>query len=233
MSARTLLLLGVLLFLAACSSSPSRGLPEPNELQVKGQEMLQGGDPAAARELFKQAARQGGDPFLANVGLARCSIAQGSWALMRLELNAAMATAPRTPEAYDLLGRTLLEAAKSREGSLRRQYAALAGHFFSQARIRAPELPGLTYHAGLTQYLAGRVRRAVAFYERALNEEPVPEALLPALAGAYRQLGYKKRMVALLEPLEEQALLTPSLAEHLAWAREGGQEPASRPRSGT
>jgi tetratricopeptide (TPR) repeat protein len=130
-----------------------------------------------------------------------------------------MSTTPQTPEADDLLGRTLLEAARARPEADGGQHAALAATFFMRARALGPDIPALAYHVGLCKMAQGLPRQAVRFLEQSLREEPELDAALPALVRALRHLKAKKAVLQLLEPMEKDGTLPPLLHAELAWAR--------------
>jgi hypothetical protein len=124
-----------------------------------------------------------------------------------------------TPEAYDLVARTMLEAARVQTGQRAQLSASMAASFFARVRAQAPEIPGLSYHVGLCKVIQGRTRDAVPYFEQALRESPEMTDALDALVFALRELKAAKRLVNLLEPLEKAGTLPPTMVRHLVWAR--------------
>ncbi len=216
---RSFVVLLLALVSAGCTTSTERGLPRATVQEQRAEKMFEAGQIAEARALFEQAARMNPQPFLSTIGLARCGIRAGDRDLMEAAIRLAYASAPKTPEAQDMLGRTHLAAAKVSTGGLRMQHAATAGSMFSAASREAPELPKLAYHTGMAELLSGRMSSAVTFLEVAMAEDPDFADAAHALVIALRRLGRKGRMIAVLDGVAEKGRLTPELAEHLAWAK--------------
>ena len=214
-----LIILGMLA-LPACRSGPERGLPPPSALQARGAAMIEEGRPREALEVFRQAfSTSQGSRFVSAIGLARAHVALQDWRGFESSLQIAMGYSPGSPEADDLLGRTLLEAARRRKGGIAKRNAALAASFFTRARGSAPDLPALSYHMGLAMVLQGRLRDSVRYLEASLREDPELQEALDALVDVLRRLNARKAMVALLAPREKAGRLEPRFADDLLWAR--------------
>ncbi|NRA94644.1 MAG: tetratricopeptide repeat protein [Planctomycetes bacterium] len=217
-------------FLAAgCVGGSSRGLPSATLQERRAEKMFESGRVAEAKAVFEQAAQMQPRPFLASIGIARCAIRLGDQDLATAAFRLAYASAPGTPEATDLLGRTHLEAAKATTGARRVQHATTSASMFSSASRLAPDLPALAYHTGMSKLLSGHPVPAVTFLELALAKDPTSTDVLHALVLAWRRLGQRDRIVALLAPYEKQGQLSPALVKELHWARSskvggGGQE---------
>jgi len=214
-------LIALIFLLSGCSSRQERGLPPPSVLELAGARALESGRPVEAKEIFQQGlAESGGRAFLSAVGAARADIAMRSWAAYAQSMRLALMSMPPTPEADDLIGRTFLEAAQIRGGDEGQNGAAMAATFFSRARRRGANIPGLSYHVGLCKLKQGRIRDAVPYFERSLLESPETTEALGALVRSLRQLKAKERLVRLLGPLEKKGTLPPTLLPHLVWARQ-------------
>ena len=223
----------ILVALAACSSGPPRGLPDPSALQARGEALISEGHAREALELFRQAfSTSQGSRFISAIGLARASIALGDWKGYESSLQIAMTFSPGSPEADDLLGRTMLEAARRLKDDLARQNAALAASFFTRARSRAPDIPGLSYHMGLAMVLQGRYRESVRYLEASLRENPGLTAAMDVLVDVLRRMDARRAMLALLAPREKAGSLAPRFVDDLLWAR-GGTAPAPGPGGAT
>lgn len=216
---RPCILIATVLFATGCQAGPERGLPSATLQERRAEKMFEAGQIAEARAAFEQAAQTNPQPFLSSIGLARCGIRLGDRALTSAAMRLAYTSAPKTPEASDLLGRTHLEAAKVSTGALRIQHATTAASLFSSASRVAPELPSLAYHTGMAELLSGNVVPAITFLQVALGKDPSSTDALHALTLAWRRLGNKERVVALLSPYEKEGQLTPALAKELQWAR--------------
>jgi len=203
---------------AGCASGPERGLPRATTQELRAAKLLDEGRTEEAQAVFLQAAQLNPRPFIASIGIARCATVRGEWNMVTMALQQAYASAPSTPEANDLLGRTHLEAAKVSSGGLRAQHASTAASLFSAASRVAPELPSLAYHTGMAELLSGRAKDAVTFLLVSLANDPTDDAR-HALVLAYKKLGQKRQVVAVLEPLERSGELSPALAKELTWAR--------------
>ena len=220
-------------FLAAgCVGGSSRGLPSATLQERRAEKMFESGRVAEAKAAFAQAAQMQPRPFLASIGIARCAIRLGDQDLATAAFRLAYASAPGTPEATDLLGRTHLEAAKAATGALRVQHATTSASMFSSASRLAPDLPALAYHTGMSKLLSGHPVPAVTFLELALAKDPTSTDVLHALVLAWRRLGQRERIIALLGPYEKQGQLSPALTKQLQWARSpkvGGGGQGRRP----
>lgn len=218
-----LLILMTTLLMTGCAVTVDRGLPVATLHERRAEKMFEAGRIAEAMALFQQAAQATPRPFLASIGIARCAIRLGERELVSTAFRVAYGSAPSTPEAKDLLGRTHLEAAKVATGALRMQHATTASSMFSSASRVAPGLPSLAYHAGMSELLAGRSVSAITFLEIALSEDPQSTDTLHALVLALRKLGQRDRVLALLATYERDGLLTPALIKELQWARASGE----------
>ena len=197
---------------------PERGLPRATTQEVRAAKLLDEGRVDEAQAVFFQAAQLNPRPFIASIGVARCASARGNWSMVTRALQQAYGAAPKTPEANDLLGRTHLEVAKVTSGGMRIQHASTAASLFSAASRVAPDLPSLAYHTGMSELLAGRTKEAITFLTLAVREDATDDAI-HALVLAYKRVKQKRAVIALLEPMEKEGRLPPSLAKELAWAR--------------
>ena len=138
-----LLAVVMLVFTSGCEGGPERGLPAPTALETRGATLLEEGHDDEARVVFLQALQTAPRSFLAYIGLARAAVGLRDWVLFETAMSEALSTTPKTPEAHDIAGRTLLLAAKAGTGDRRRQHARLAGTMFAHASRQAPDLPQL------------------------------------------------------------------------------------------
>lgn len=210
----------ILLFaLAGCNSTP-RGLPPATALERRGEAFLDGGELAEAEAVFRQALSSRPYAFMSWVGLSRVLAAGRRFDEFDIAMQQAMAFMPGTPEGYDLVGRTLLDASMRTRGSLKLQYAATSLQFFTRARIHAPELPDLSYHAAVAHMQSGNYIQALSLLDQARVESPGLVQVVEAASGCFRALGAPANVVELLEPLEAGGSLTAPMTKDLKWARE-------------
>ncbi len=213
------LLAFVIALLPGCRSAPERGLPTATVLETRAAQSLEEGRIEEAQALFSAALEQSRPPFLAAVGLARVALRSGDERLFETAMEDALRVAPRTPEAQELCGRTLLEAARASAPPKRRQRALLSATLLGQAQRLAPELPRLAYHTGIAELLAGEAQAAVPLLEIASAEEPeaddVAEAFVEALRAAHRE----PDIVRVLEARAATRPLSGRLASELERAR--------------
>jgi hypothetical protein len=126
---------------------------------------------------------------------------------------------PRTPEAYDVLGRTFLDASLRTNGATSKQYAAMSVLFLSKARAAGPEIPHLSYHAAVAQKQLGDYMGALTILNQAQVESPGLIGVMECASACYRALGSPANIVELLAPLEAEGKLSPTLVKDLTWAR--------------
>lgn len=212
---------------AGCTSGPERGLPRATTQEIRAAKLLDEGRVDESQAMFLQAAQLNPRPFIASIGIARCGVARGDFNMVTMALQQAYASAPKSPEANDLLGRTHLEVAKASSASIRVQHASTAASLFAAASRGDPSLPGLAYHTGMAKLLSGRPREAVTFLTIALTDDPTEDAT-HALVLAYKRLKNKKAVISMLEPLEREGRLSPALAKELTWARTASVPPPKK-----
>lgn len=208
-------------------------MPKATALETRAAQSLEEGRVEEARALFSEALTQSRPPFLAAVGLARVALRSGDERLFETAMEDALRTAPRTPEAQELCGRTLLEAARASAAPKRRQRALLAATLLGQAQQQAPELPRLAYHTGIAELLAGEAPAAVTLLEIAYAEEPAADDVAEAFVQALRAGGRDADIVRVLEARAIPGPLSGRLASELerARARVGRRgDPAALPK---
>lgn len=225
-----LLLVAVGLAAAACVSRGPEGLPEADGLVRRGDEALNAGRLDEARALFLQATVDAPRAFLAWVGLSRTAAARGDGAELDRALAEAMARDPGSPQSADLLGRTLLGAARaSRRPDAR--YGRIALGYFRRASEKRPDLPALRYHTGLAAWTAGDLDLAVAALDAAHREEPTAATPLRALLDLHRERGDRAAVRRLLDGVAARTggALLPSFDEDARFAAGADAGAASRP----
>ncbi|MAG58801.1 MAG: hypothetical protein CMJ83_21135 [Planctomycetes bacterium] len=203
-----------------CETTVERGLPPTTTQEERAAKLFEEGRIVESRALFLQAAQINQRPFWSSIGLARCGIARAKWPEVNVAFRQAYASAPKTPEANDLLGRTHLEAAKVATGGVRLQHATTAATLLSAASRQAPEIPGLAYHTGLAELLSNRARNAIPLLEAAIAKDPDDELALQALVVTWKHLGQHREVLQILEPLERDGRLPVALVPELVWARQ-------------
>jgi hypothetical protein len=208
---------------AACTAAGDRPPAPPRAAEEGAARALGEGRTEEARARFLAAASEGGSSFWSAIGLARVAIALGESRDFDLHIQDAMRLAGRDAQSYDLLGRTLLEAAQREPVPRRIQHARLALAFFAQARAKDSSRPRLAYHAGLAQHLSGRPGESLAFLEAARVEEGPEPHVVAALVAVHQELGRPDRIVELLEGLQREGALRPEFAPDLERAREAAR----------
>jgi tetratricopeptide (TPR) repeat protein len=215
----------LLVFLIACAGGGG-GLPEASGLVLQGEAALEARRFDEAAELFATAAAEPGGAFLGRVGLARTAVARRDARALDGAITQAMAADPGTPASRDLLGRTLLAAARSFAPPDRR-YLTVALAYFRRAAEDDPELPHLRFHAGLAAYELGDLDFAGEAWEAAHALDPEAADPLRALLDLRRRQGDRASLRRLLdgEARRRGGVLPPSFDAY----RRAAEEPTSRP----
>ncbi len=205
-----------------CAHSKSDGLPEPSGLVLQGETALSERRYEEASALFAAAVTDRETAFLGWIGLARVAAVRREARALEGATTQAMATDPLTPASRDLIGRTMLEAARAFTPPDRR-YLTVAFGYFRRAAESDPDLPHLRYHAGLAADLLGNTEFAAEAFEAAHAVEPDARDPLRALLNLRRKQGDRESMRRLLDGLaaRRQGLLPPEYADDRRFA-DGG-----------
>ena len=193
--------------LASCQSE----LPPASTLEQRGARTLAEGSPREALVIFQQALAQNPHSFMAVIGLARCSIALKEWQHFATAQAKAQDMAPRNAAGFDILARTLLQAASKVQGGLRREYSAMAARFLVNASKEDGSFPRLAYHLGLSHYLSDRPRAAIPFLRRALQEEPEFRSAQEVMALCLEESQETRSLRAFIALLEKKGPLNPKI----------------------
>ena len=209
--------------LGACNSGPPRGLPRATALERRGEAFLEAGELKEAEAVFRQAAYGNPAPFYARLGLARSLAGLGRWDEFDVSMQAALSAMPQTPDGMELAARTFLEAAQRSRGGLKLQYAATALQYLTRVRVLAPDIPHLSYHAGVAQMESGNTSLALPLLHQAVEESPDLPQVIEAIALCYRRLRVPREVLALLEPIHREGNLTSVMQREYLWALEQGK----------